>query len=229
MKASSIIAKFVSAALLFSSFSLLAQASDEVCYRQVRSEGGRLSEVARNSLGNVYSGNMIEEIPGGTVLEVSSLGNGYCKAKSLDTGKEGIVDNSEEVEAAAVNPKMAVKQLFEYDWYEQEFPSLGDKPKTKNYLLIDYAGGDDPNEVKVFIREVIDPDTADENVRETLFYGKLQPFCISVEAVVANGELMPIDVFRIYNGFHKAYTSGNSYDYVIEAVYIQGNRWSKIN
>ena len=197
-------------------------------YRQVRGEGGRLCEIKRNSLGNIYEGNVIEKIPGGSLLEVSPVGNGYFKAKSYKTGKEGLLGNSLEIDQESIDPLRAVGKIFEFHQYEQEYPSLGDLPKAKHYVLIQKADNGAPDEAMITNLVILNPDTKDESEIRQTYYGKFLPYCISLTSVVRNGVREPIDENRIYLDTHNEYTNGNQRKSILDAVYIDGNRWNMV-
>lgn len=226
MKSHSVTTIFLFSLFVVCTFQMQAQTST-ASYQQVREDGGHLSEIAHNKFGNLYSGKTIEEIPGGSVLEVTPLGRGYFKAKSFKTGAEGIIGNAVEVKQEFIEPRNTLGKFFECSVYEVEYPSLGDLPKEK--CLLSVMNGEEPNEAKVKIRRVINPDTRNERVEEKVYYGRFLPNCISIKSVSENGVKKPFDEFRIYVGFHTRYANGNKAIGVVDAVYIDGKRWNIVS
>ena len=215
----------ISVAVTLCASQLQAQTSTAT-YRQVRGEGGWLHEFKRNNIGNIYEGNTIEKIPGGSILEVTPVGNGYYKAKSYKTGKEGLLGNSLEIDQESINPLKAVGQIFEFYQYEQEYPSLGDLPKSKHYLVIQKADNGTPDDAEISHLIILNPDTKDESEIRLTYYGKFLPYCVSLTSVLRNGVREPIDENRIYLDSHNEYSKGNQRTSILDAVYIDGNRWN---
>lgn len=208
--------------------SQLSAQTAAVNYRQVRNEGGLLHEVKRNSLGNIYAGNIIEEIPGGSILEVTPVGNGYFKAKSYKTGKEGLLTNSLEIDQESIDPLRAVGLIFEFYQYEQEYPSLGDLPKAKHYVVIQKSDNGAPDEAMISNLVILNPDTKEESEIRHTYYGRFLPYCVSLTSVLRNGVREPIDENRIYLDTHNEYSNGNQRQSVLDAIYIDGNRWNLV-
>lgn len=197
-------------------------------YRQVRNEGGLLHEITRNILGNIYAGNIIEEIPGGSILEVTPVGNGYFKAKSYKTGKEGLLTGSLEIDQESIDPQRAVGLIFEFYQYEQEYPSLGDLPKSKHYVVIQRSDNGAPDEALISHLVILNPDTKEESEIRQTYYGRFLPYCVSLTSVLRNGVREPIDENRIYLDAHNEYSNGNQRQSIIDAIYIDGNRWNLV-
>lgn len=227
MKYISTVARFISLTTILTIAVLPtnAQSVGDVSYRQTRSEGGRLYEISRNSLGRTCDGRKIEDIPGGAIFEVTSLGNGYYKAKSFITGKVGSLDNSVEVKAKIINPRQTIGKTFDFWRYEQECPSLGDLPKAIDYLTISPSSDESaPDEAIVTVTTRIDPDTKNEKRTETKYFGKFLPYCIFLDSIDSNGIKKPIDIVQISVGAHEQGGQARIY-----GIYVNGHLWNEIS
>lgn len=193
-----------------------SQAIGEKSYLKSISIGGEgmICRKARNSIGNLVCGDKLATVPAGTVVLGQYGGNGYWL--TTDITPEGVYSGMREVKQKFVEPSRILGKQFSHEFYETEYPSLGDRPWLTRVIQISEKQDlpDNKGNVVVTITDIKNPGQDNASKQSSLCYGTLEPHRIVLTSYSLSGDT-PVQLEEPLS----IYVNGSDSDYLDDEIY----------